>query len=391
MSDSLTRSLKNQETEMKRLWVLLVLLSIFTVSSFSLPRFSSRSNYACRNCHVNPTGGGMRLPFGVTFGREELPIKSWQEEFNLEDFNTTLTNFLSYGLDFRLLYFYQDKDKPATKKSSFFPMQMDVYFNFAISKKINMFVNPAFGPYQRHEVFGLAKVLPTNGYIKVGRFTPSYGLRLDDHTSYVRDATPFRNNSGQQTGFEVAFAPEPFSILGAITNGSSGDRVSDLTKAFYVRAEARAKAGPVSFLLGASTYNDVTGPDKINLLGGFGSLSIGERLTIIADGERIVGNSTKMSVSSDRTDRNGDRKDLEQLAVMIEADYQLVQGFDLKLMYDFFDPDTKLKTGRAARYSAGFEFFPFSGVEMRPLFRYTDDTVQGAKITDIHVLFHFYL
>ncbi|MGH2566818.1 MAG: hypothetical protein ACRDGA_00640, partial [Bacteroidota bacterium] len=82
---------------------------------------------------------------------------------------------------------------------------------------------------------------------------------------------------------------------------------------------------------------------------------------------------------------------LTQRMMMVEASFPLTQGFDLKLMYDYFDPDVDVKTGTATRYSAGFEFFPISGVEVRPLYRYTDDTVLNTKTTDIHVLFHFYL
>ncbi len=367
------------------------LVILLSAVASSLPRFASRTNFACRNCHVNPTGGGMRSPFGVSYGRDEVPIKSWQEQFALEDFNTNLTDFLSYGLDFRLLYFYQNKDNPKTERSSFFPMQADVYFNFALSKKVNLFVNPAFGPYQRYEVFGLAKILPANGYLKLGRFTPSYGLRVDDHTSYVREATPFRNNSGQQTGIELAIAPGPIGILAAVTNGVAGDRASSVPKALYARADAKFKAGPANVYLGGSLYRDNAGGGNLKLYDGFGSLSIGEQFTVVGDFAQIEGNSSLMSVNGDRNTRNSSGAQLTQRAMMVEASYLITEGFDLKLMYDYFDPDVDVKSGTATRLSFGFEFFPLSGVEIRPLYRYTDDTVLKAKTTDIHVLFHFYL
>jgi len=40
-------------------------------------------------------------------------------------------------------------------------------------------------PYLR-EAFLLAHEFPYQAYVKAGRFTPSYGLRLDDHTSFIR-------------------------------------------------------------------------------------------------------------------------------------------------------------------------------------------------------------
>lgn len=374
----------------QRLLSFVIVTCLCSLTLDALPRFASRTNFACRNCHVNPTGGGMRSPFGVSYGRDDVPVKSWQEQYALEDFNTNLTDFLSYGADVRLLYFYQKKDN-SPERSSFFPMQADVYFNFALSKKVNLFVNPAFGPFQRYEVFGLAKVMPANGYVKVGRFTPSYSLRLDDHTSYVREATPFRNNSGQQAGVELAIAPDPVSIVGGVTNGVSGDRASSVPKALYGRADAKFKAGPVNVSLGASAYRDNAGGGTLTMYSGFGTISLGENFTIVSEIGQMRGDSPLMSINGDRNGRNSNRSELTQRTMMVEASYLLSSGFDLKFMYDFFDPNIDVQSGTATRYSAGFELFPVSGVEVRPLYRYTDDTVLQVKTTDIHVLFHFYL
>ncbi|MGH2566700.1 MAG: hypothetical protein ACRDGA_00050, partial [Bacteroidota bacterium] len=281
----------------RRLLLSTLLLVVVSLSAVALPRFASRTNFACRSCHVNPTGGGMRSPLGVSYGRDDLPIASWQEEFALDDFSTSITDFLSYGADFRLLYFYQSKDSPKTERSSFFPMQADVYFNFVLSKKVNLFVNPAFGPYQRFEIFGLAKILPANGYIKAGRFTPSYSLRIDDHTSYVREGTPFRNNSGQQTGLELSLAPDPVSIVAAVTNGVAGDRASSIPKALYARVDGRFKAGFANFSLGASAYRDKAGGGDLTMYSGFGTLSLGEQLTVVGEVQQVEGNSPLMSVN----------------------------------------------------------------------------------------------
>ena len=378
---------------MNRCLFFILLFLSFSISAFSLPRFSSRTNAPCSSCHINPTGGGMRNSAGLIYGREQLPIRSWQENFGLDDFSTQLTSFVSYGLDFRFLYFYQRKDNPDTTRTSFFPMQADVYLNLNISKKVSVFVNPAFGPFQRYEIFGIARILPADGYLKLGRFSVPYGLRFDDHTSYVRDATPFRNNSGQQTGVEAGISPGPFGLLAAVTNGTAvaAERAINVAKAFVVRADWRESVGSLNFFLGGSSYNQVTGTENLHLLSGFGSVSWDGDLTIIGDVERISGNSTLMSTSGERGVFYTGGAEMKQLAVLLEADLQVVQGFDLKFLYDFFDPNTDLKTGIAKRYSVGFEFFPISGVEVRPLIRRTNDTVVDRNTTDLHVLVHFYL
>jgi hypothetical protein len=337
----------------------------------------------------------MRTAFGLSYGRDDITDKTLQDQYGLSDFSTQITDFLSYGVDFRFLAFYQmykKQNAPDVSQSSFFPMQADVYFNLAIAKKINLFVNPAFGPFNRYEVFGIAKVLPWNGYVKLGRFTPPYGLRFDDHTSFVRQTNPFRYNAGQQTGIELGVNPEPLSLSGAVTNGIVGDLDSKLAKAIFGTAEARFKLDPVRVMVGVTSYNDVSVVGKLNMFGAFGTLSLFQRLTVTGDAEWIKGNLSSMSIDADMFDRNTANTDLKQFALMFEADYPLAQGFDLKLMYDFFDPNTEIKAGAATRYSAGFEFMPYAGVEVRPLLRYTKDTtLPNRDITDLQVVFHLYL
>jgi hypothetical protein len=333
----------------------------------------------------------MRNTFGANFGRDDISVKAWQEEYALEDFSTKLNNFISYGADFRFLGFYQSKTSPDVSSSSFFPMQMDVYFNLAVSKKISLYVNPAFGPYSRLEMFAIAKVLPLNGYLKLGRFAPSHGLRYDDHTSFIRQATPFRNYGGQQSGVELALNPGPISITGATTNGMRGDLDGALPKAVFGKIEGHGALGPVNLMAGVSSYNDASGGQNLNLLEGYGAVTLGERLTVLGTAEQIQGNAATMSVSSDINQRNTINSDLKQFAVLVEADYVLLQGFDLKFMYDFFDPNTDVKSGTAQRYSGGFEFMPIGGVEVRPMYRYTKDSILNRNITELQVLFHIYL
>ncbi len=375
----------------RRLLLLLGLLVSMTIIVYSLPRFASRTNLPCQSCHVNPSGGGMRNAYGLGYGRDEISVKTWKDAYALDDFSTKINDFISYGADFRFLAFYQSKTSPDASSSSFFPMQMDMYFNLAVSKKVSLYVNPAFGPYNRLEVFALAKVLPLNGYVKLGRFAPPYGLRIDDHTSFVRQATPFRNYAGQQSGMELGSNPGPITIMGSVTNGMRGDLDAGLAKAVFGKLEGHTSLGPVNILAGVSSYNDVSGVEKLNLLGGYGAATLMERLTIIGNVERIQGNSSTMSVSSDLNQRNTSNTDLKQLAVMIEANFVLIEGVDLKFMYDFFDPDTDVKSGTAVRYSGGFEFMPIGGVEIRPMYRYTKDTILNRNITDLQILFHFFL
>jgi len=196
---------------------------------------------------------------------------------------------------------------------------------------------------------------------------------------------------GQQTGLEVGFRSGSVIAMGALTNGMRGDLDGILAKAVFGKLEAHGDLGSIRALAGISSYNDVSSVEKLNLFGGYGSATFMDRLTLIGDIERIRGNSASMSVSSDINQRNAPGTDLKQLAVLVEADYELLQGIDLKFMYDFFDPNTDVKSGTAVRYSGGFEFMPMSGVEVRPLYRYTKDTILNRNTTDLQIMVHLFL
>jgi hypothetical protein len=277
-------------------------------------------------------------------------------------------------------------------------MQADMYFNLAVSKRINIYANPAFGLFSRYEIFGVAKVLPLSGYVKVGRFYPSYGLRHDDHTAFVREITPFRNYQGQDAGVEVGISPGPINIIGAVMNGGSGDRAATSPTAYLGNAWGQVKLGPFNMLLGLSAYDNTISPrNKIRLMSAYGIVSFRDNLTLIIDAEQVEGNSTDLKVNSERRTGflvnpfNTSGANQKQRAIYVEADYVLMSGVDVKLAYDFFDPSTEFKTGVAQRYSVGFELFPVSGLELRPMLRMIDDTIIELKTNEFHLLFHYYL
>ena len=60
---------------MKSVFILLILNFLF-----ALPRYSIETASSCLNCHVNPSGGGMRNDYGSNvYSVDELPLKRWIE------------------------------------------------------------------------------------------------------------------------------------------------------------------------------------------------------------------------------------------------------------------------------------------------------------------------
>ena len=63
-------------------------------------------------------------------------------------------------------------------------MQGDLYLNFRLNRQFLLYFDK--GLYSGFQAFGLAKVLPLDGYLKVGQFIPAYGTKIDDHNTFIR-------------------------------------------------------------------------------------------------------------------------------------------------------------------------------------------------------------
>jgi len=371
--------------------VLLRCLSLVVVGSMfmlhqapALPRFSSSTGAKCQSCHVNPSGAGMRQLFGAQYGRETLPVPEWGTDMEIEDFTTLLTSFVGVGADVRTLYYYvqlPDTGGSSGKNSNaFWEMQGDLYLNFKLAKKVNVYFEK--GLYSGFELFGMVSQLPAAGHVKVGKFVPNFGTRLDDHTAYIRHYTGFSPASSPRpelTGIEAGVSPGWFSAFAGVYNAEDGFGYAvGNSKAYLVRADGLFELGKDMHLsLGANMFGTTTsGGEKQSLYGGLGSFSIGS-FTIFGEGDMI---QTKHSSGT-----------ITGYVTYIEANYVVTPGVDLKVAYDYYDPDKDVKDGAMSRYSFGVEFFPVSGVEIRPMYRVIVEEPENYSNNEFQIMLHFYL
>jgi len=109
------------------------------------------------------------------------------------------------------------------------------------------------------------------------------------------------------------------------------------------------------------------------LYGGFAGLGY-ERFTLMGEydiADTYLSNNTKSS------------------ALMIEASYQLIVGLEAVVRYDRFDPNLDVVNDEHSHVIVGFEFFPYSFVEIRPQYRFNIETPDVPN--DAFVLqFHFW-
>jgi hypothetical protein len=236
-------------------------------------------------------------------------------------------------------------------------MTAALYTNFALSKQINLvgkydFVN------QLWEGYGIAKILPSNGYIKAGVYTPNYGLRLDDHTAYTRQGLIF-NPFYREAGIEVGFFADDWLYASA----SAGSNLSDFSSnylndpTYTARLELTPQINQVGLLFGGSfaSTKTVRGGATLNtnMYGGFFGIGYDE-FSLLAEYD-LANDLSALDVKSN--------------VLMVEAAYGIITGLDAVVRYDRIDRNTSVDSDEISRIIMGFEFHPYSFIEVRPQYR----------------------
>ena len=360
----------------------LTLLVLFGGEAPALPRFAAQSGLKCQSCHVNPAGGGMRSARGAQFGRENLPVPQWSEDAGLEDISKLLPSFLGVGADFRTIYMVRQAPDSggarARLENEFWQMQGDIYFNFQIAKRVNLYFKK--GLYSGFEAYGLLNVLPLRGHVKIGKFIPNYGLRLDDHTAFIRTYAGLSPVGGRPeiTGFEAGVSPGPAMITGGFYNAADGfGGTAGSDKAYLGRAEGMFGIAKDVYLgIGANVLRREHASGSATLLGGFASAGIG-KFSVLGEGDFLRNENPAGTTTG--------------VVVYGEANYTIIDGVDIQIAYDFYDPDKDHVSGTTSRYSVGIGFIPLGGVEVRPMFRLIQEDPVDAKNNEFHVQLHLYL
>lgn len=352
------------------------------INILPLPRFSLRLNDNCSSCHVNPTGGGMRNENGFFFGKNVISMISPREkDFPL---SSKLIDNFSAGFDYRTQYLYSQEKK----RSDFQDMTGSIYLNASVSQKIDVaarydFVNAIW------EAYGVAKILPNDSYIKVGSFIPYYGIRLDDHTSYTRGGDfglLFSGGAIQglvyhpfyiETGVELGANISKIASLTASIGKSKGNAVFSTDPTFTARFELMPSIDRYVFLLGGSfastKVRNLGNYNSTKMYGGFAGFGY-NRFSLMGEydiAEDYITAGTKSN------------------AMMIEAAYQLTVGLEAIVRYDSFDPNIDFNDDEHAHLILGFEFFPYSFVELRPQYRFNIEN-PNVKNDAFVMQFHFY-
>jgi hypothetical protein len=165
----------------------------------AIPQFSAISGNRCSNCHVAPSGGGVRNDLGW-YSWYDVGLISRDSSFlapmyAIDKENTFFDGMLTLGMDARVQSTRSFTSPQATRST--FPMQASLYaaltpikavtlegtFNLAALRQ-----GASGGPrivYPGQRMGSLSAIIAPSlslPVLRVGLFRPSIGMRYDDHT-----------------------------------------------------------------------------------------------------------------------------------------------------------------------------------------------------------------
>lgn len=349
--------------------LLLFIILIIAGENFALPRFALRQGGMCIDCHVNPTGGNMRNDGGWFYGKNVMPMRTTEKDFQMTN---RIGDNIQFGFDLRGNFLVTQTD--STTKADFQKMTGTLYGNVEFSEKIDAFMRYDF-IWQIWEGYTVMRVLPNDSYIKGGVFQPNFGIRIDDHTAYTRGGD-LGIITGQirgliygptylETGVEVGINISSFGLFTASAGSPSTNfRPFQTDPTYTASLQLMPMIGDVaSVMIGGSFANfkrNITNPatgvsylSNVNMFGGFLGFGIGD-FTIM--GEYDIANDYLA-------------KDIKTAVMMAKANYRIIKGLEAAVRYDRFDPNQDVAKDELQRIIVGLEIFPFSFMEIRPQYR----------------------
>ena len=308
-------------------------------SATGLPRFSAEYSKRCGSCHVDPSGGGPRTEFGnQEIAGKELTLEITRDLLKAHEEKAGFSDVFRAGFDAR----YAVDDEGTVERE-----QADLYLSFVPVEYATFVMRVDEGGIS--ENYGLISIDDSRHYLKIGRFEPAFGLRLDDTLAYVRsllDDSEDRYLNGAALGT---------TLLGATLSVEAFNVNEQDVYGMHLQAPFRLLY--FGGLLGASyrVSSEVTDndhgpfPEAKALFGGLsvGPLNVQGELVLLGRGNDSLATYSALSIKP-------------------------MSGVYVNAAYEFFDCDRRYTSGVEESMTFSLEFFPIPFVEVRPSYqRYT--------------------
>jgi hypothetical protein len=330
----------------------------FAAQVHAEPYLAAQMGLKCMQCHVNPTGGGMRTVFGNTFAQTQLAAKRIGADDDL--WTGQVMKFLSVGGNARANFNYTDVPHQ-DQTSDFAVEEARVYLDVGvIPNRLSVYLDQRFAPGNSTNMEANVRywIKENAFYVKAGRLYLPFGYRFEDDTAFVRQVSGI-NMQSPDDGAELGIEHGNWSAQLAVSNGNGGAPEQDNGKQVVTRLEFVQSA----WRAGTSVLFDDTDAGSRKGAGLFGAWRTGP-VTLLGEVDYI----------DDATIGVDGRK---LMATLAEADWRLRQGHNLKFTFEWLEPNRDVDEDEQTRASIVYEWAPIQFIQLRGGVRLYDGIPQN--------------
>ncbi|MDY0748779.1 hypothetical protein SNE35_30050 [Paucibacter sp. R3-3] len=336
----------------------LVIGLLASVTAQAEPYLAIRYGLKCSACHVNPSGGGLRTALGQTFVQNVIaanpapaPMSSW---------TGSLASWLRVGGDLRTDSTETHvSGQPSTRVSG--NEQTRLYADLQLlDNRLGAYIDEQVAPGKslRQEAYLRLQTSDGSWYAKAGQFYLPFGWRLQDNTAFVRQLSGI-SMTVPDKGVEFGMDKGDWSAQLVYSDGP-GNKGS---------VRGHQLTGQVMWLqswgrLGASTAKVQSTAGGRDAWGLFAGTTTGP-----------VAWLAELDYVSDEGFPEGRRR---QTASLLEANWLVIKGHNLKLSSEWLDPDTHVSHDDKVRYSLVYEYTPIGFMQLRGGYRWYGGIPQNA-------------
>jgi hypothetical protein len=285
--------------------------------------------------------------FGTLYARGQISSRTLELSDTSKPWTGEINRWLAIGADFR--GGYDAVDTPGIAKQSEFDVSRATFYAQlrAIPDLLSLYVDEQVAPDNVLNREAYLLLTPQRGKytIKAGQFFLPFGLRLQDDNAFTRQSSGI-NFKTPDNGVELGLELPKWSAQLAVSEGAGGGNASGSAN----RASLSAAYVQPRWRVGAS-YNKNDDPlgdrEMRGVFAGWrtGPISWLAELDFIND-ELATG-------------------DRPVYASLLEGNWRVHKGHNLKVTYEFLDPNRHRAEDEQERYSFVWEYSPIQFVQAR--------------------------
>lgn len=328
---------------------LLALAILLEGHAHAEPYLAVRYGLKCETCHVNPTGGGLRSNFGDVFAQTELPAHPIRGSRGL--WTGEVAKWLRVGGDLR--YDANFTHTPGSQNTNHLQIQQGRVYAEAepIANRLIFYVDeqvtPGPGAPINREAYAILWSADHDWYVKAGRMYLPFGFRLEDQTAFVYDVSSITMYA-PDNGVELGWMRNHWDAQVTVSNATAAGSLPSTSGKEYGLQASYVESG---WRVGVAAHDDDSPFARRKIYGVFAGMRTGP-VVLLGEIDSVENEWAAMA-------------GVTQAAVLLEGDWLIARGNNLKLTFEHFDPERGAPNNGENRWSVVYELTPVQFVQLR--------------------------